>query len=55
MIDGKTTTGNYGITDEKKDYQNTPISITLTFDKTYKVSFQDRNEKEVEHIIIKNY
>ena len=35
-------------------YNKKGISIT-GFDKTYKVSFQDRNDKEVEHIIIKNY
>lgn len=35
-------------------YNREGINI-LGFDKTYKVSFQDRNEKEVEHIIIKNY
>jgi len=35
-------------------YNREGISI-LGFDKTYKVSFQDRNDKKVEHIIIKNY
>lgn len=35
-------------------YNREGINI-IGFDKTYKVSFQDRNDKEVKHIIIKNY
>ncbi|MEG0051395.1 MAG: DNA adenine methylase [Terrisporobacter sp.] len=35
-------------------YNKKGITI-VGFDKTYKVSFQDRNDKNVEHIIIKNY
>jgi DNA adenine methylase len=27
----------------------------LKFDKKYQVSFQDRNDKDVEHLLIKNY
>lgn len=38
MIDGKVTTGTYGVTQETKDDQNTKMSITMTFDKTYKVN-----------------
>lgn len=37
MIDGKADSGNWGITQETTDDQNTQMSITLTFDKTYKV------------------
>lgn len=35
-------------------YNRKGISI-MGFDKTYKVSFQDRNDKKVDHILIKNY
>ncbi|MCR1822113.1 DNA adenine methylase [Terrisporobacter muris] len=35
-------------------YNREGINI-IGFDKKYKVSFQDRNDKQVEHIIIKNY
>ncbi len=35
-------------------YKDTPFEIS-SFDKKYQVSFQNRNEKRVEHLIIKNY
>lgn len=35
-------------------YKDTPFEIS-SFDKQYQVSFQNRNEKKVKHLIIKNY
>ncbi len=35
-------------------YRDTPFEIS-SFDKQYQVSFQNRNEKKVKHLIIKNY
>ena len=35
-------------------YRETPFEIS-SFDKQYQVSFQNRNEKKVRHLIIKNY
>ena len=35
-------------------YRDTPFEIS-SFDKKYQVSFQNRNEKKVKHLIIKNY
>jgi DNA adenine methylase len=35
-------------------YENHGLNIK-TFDKTYQVSFMNRNDKDVKHLIIKNY
>jgi DNA adenine methylase len=36
-------------------YENHPHISIFPFDKTYSVSFKARNEREVEHLLIKNY
>ena len=35
-------------------YSNVGLNITV-FDKKYLVSFQDRNDRDAEHLIVTNY